>query len=188
MDDVFFQDLPPALQQNDVGVEFGAIADNGADGSVIVCGSENEVANDLSLGNTGFSFFLNDDTDDVEARDLTEQKGQVWVNRVISVDDQLRQRMAWALNQLFAINPEDVGAREHTEGYLNYYDIFVKNAFGNYFDILKAISYRWVFSTYFTYSFVSVTNLLIFNSKMKSFHGRGEFKSLCKFSNTQMLL
>ena len=30
---------------------------------------------------------------------------------------------------------------EYSEIYLNYYDIFVRNAFGNYFDILKEVSY-----------------------------------------------
>ena len=50
--------------------------------------------------------------------------------------------MAWSLAQLFAISPDDVGEGEKTDGYLTHYDIFVCNAFGNYFDILKEVSYR----------------------------------------------
>ncbi len=32
-------------------------------------------------------------------------------------------------------------ADSHTEAFLTYYDIFVRNAFGNYGDILREISY-----------------------------------------------
>ncbi len=33
-------------------------------------------------------------------------------------------------------------ARHHTEWFFTYYDIFVRNAFGNYRDILREISYN----------------------------------------------
>ena len=55
--------------------------------------------------------------------------------------DQLRQRMAWALSQILVVTPSEVGQVDYSEIYLNYYDIFVRNAFGNYFDILKEVSY-----------------------------------------------
>ena len=54
-------------------------------------------------------------------------------------DDQLRQRMAWALSQIVVITPNQIADIGLSEIYLNYYDIFVRNAFGNYFDILKEV-------------------------------------------------
>jgi uncharacterized protein (DUF1800 family) len=55
--------------------------------------------------------------------------------------DQLRQRVAWALSQLLVIVPAAIEiAGSHTEAFLGYYDIFVRNAFGNYGDILREIS------------------------------------------------
>lgn len=60
----------------------------------------------------------------------------------LNSEDQLRQRVAWALSQLLVVVPSAVEiASSHTEAFLSYYDIFVRNAFGNYRDILKEISF-----------------------------------------------
>jgi len=58
----------------------------------------------------------------------------------LSSQDQLRQRMAWALSQILIVTPKQISETGLTEAYLNYYDIFVRNAFGNYRDILKEVS------------------------------------------------
>lgn len=58
----------------------------------------------------------------------------------LSSQDQLRQRMAWALSQILIVTSQQI-AEASSEPYLNYYDIFVRNAFGNYSDILKEVSY-----------------------------------------------
>ncbi len=52
-------------------------------------------------------------------------------------EDQLRQRMALALSEILVISRQD---REETEAIAQYYDIFVEHAFGNYRDILSAVS------------------------------------------------
>lgn len=60
----------------------------------------------------------------------------------LKAQDQLRQRMAWALSQILVITPNQIDTEdEEAEPYLKYYDIFVNNAFGNYRDILKAVAY-----------------------------------------------
>lgn len=60
----------------------------------------------------------------------------------LTANDQLRQRMAFALSQILVVTPNQVDNDEReTEIYFNYYDIFVRNAFGNYRDILKEVSY-----------------------------------------------
>lgn len=67
----------------------------------------------------------------------------VWTTIAFSSEDQLRQRVAWALSQLLVVVPSAVEvSSSHTEAFLTYYDIFVRNAFGNYGDILREISYN----------------------------------------------
>ena len=66
----------------------------------------------------------------------------VWLNNVISANDQLRQKVAWALSQILVVAAPNIVYRLHTEPFLAYYDILVRNAFGNYFDLLKEISFN----------------------------------------------
>jgi uncharacterized protein (DUF1800 family) len=72
---------------------------------------------------------------------LSLQKSNVWNMIALSAQDQLRQRMAWALSQILVITPHQIDEVGLSEAYLNYYDIFVRNAFGNYRDVLKEVSY-----------------------------------------------
>ena len=48
--------------------------------------------------------------------------------------------MAWALSQILVVTRRQINDDGFTEAYLNYYDIFVRNAFGNYRDVLKQVS------------------------------------------------
>jgi uncharacterized protein (DUF1800 family) len=73
--------------------------------------------------------------------DLRNQKKNLWNSIALWSDDQLRQRMAWALSQILVVTPNQINNQEITEAYANYYDIFVRNAFGNYRDILKEVAY-----------------------------------------------
>jgi len=57
----------------------------------------------------------------------------------LSSQDQLRQRMAW-LSQILIVTPKQINEIGLSEAYLNYYDNFVRNAFGSYRDILKEVS------------------------------------------------
>ena len=61
---------------------------------------------------------------------------------VLEEEDQLRQRVAWALSQILVVTSNQIDDNHgYSEIYLNFYDIFVRHAFGNYFDILKEVSY-----------------------------------------------
>lgn len=60
---------------------------------------------------------------------------------VLTKSDQLRQRVAWALSQILVITQNQISADEQSEIYLNYYDIFVRHAFGSYRSILKEVAY-----------------------------------------------
>ena len=71
---------------------------------------------------------------------FTEQKYSVWMHIALRSKDQLRQRVAWALYQILPIGaPGGFDAR--TETWTAYYDIYVKHAFGNYWNVLKELSF-----------------------------------------------
>jgi len=59
-------------------------------------------------------------------------------------------RINRALSQLLVISPSAVYP-SHTESFLAYYDIFVRNAFGSYRDILREVSYSPMMSDMLTY-------------------------------------
>lgn len=109
-------------------------------GLTLVCGSNHEVANDPE----GDPIFQLARATEVKNDGETEaQKRNVWSMIALSDDttDQLRQRVAWALSQILVITQNQINRVEFSELYLAYYDIFTRNAFGNYFDILKEVSY-----------------------------------------------
>ena len=137
-----FLDLPSSMQLPSVVDHFGIGIQPTNKDNFIVCGSPNEVANDHALGETGLAVSINDLMDDVHFSDRLKQRENLWTMITLSASDQLRQRVAWALSQIFAVSPETILENEQTEGYMYYYDIFVRNAFGNYFDILKEVSYK----------------------------------------------
>jgi len=78
----------------------------------------------------------------------------------LNAKDQLRQRMAWALSQILAIAAPSIFNKDDTEFYVTYMDSLVRNAHGNYFNILKEMSY----------SFIMSENLSFYDSKSTSYN------------------
>lgn len=109
---------------------------------VLVCGSPYESSNDMSLGdgwtdmasideNLAVALQLPKDT--TGSNQLGNQREFVWNTAALTADDQLRQRVAWSLIQIFSIAKRDIqGETRLTEAFTKYYDIFVRHAFGNY--------------------------------------------------------
>jgi len=64
---------------------------------------------------------------------------QAWWQTAITAPDQLRQRMAFALSQIFVVSQFGVLDIEH-EGTTRYYDMLVEGAFGNYRDLLERVT------------------------------------------------
>ena len=138
-DKIRFRDLPNEIRLDEVAEYYNATGDIVGSG-ILVCGSPGEVPNDASFG-SGFDV-TPDGRRDVFTTDLSRAREVTWTMAVISAQDQLRQRMAWALNQILVVVKVAIASESHnTEVFLNYYDIFVRHAFGNYRDILKEISY-----------------------------------------------
>lgn len=87
-------------------------------------------------------------TDDVQTG--WQQRERVVTTMSLTAPDQLRQRMAWALSQILVINKE-ASANGLTDAFLRYYDILVRHAFGNYFDMLKEVAFTPQMGSFLTY-------------------------------------
>ena len=122
--------------------------DNGA----IVCGSHGEVSNDIELGdnwidvssiNVHRAAELRVPVDTTSIASFSRQREFIWSKISIQAKDQLRQRIAFALMQIFSLPKMSISSEFlNTEAFVQYYDIFIRHAFGNYRDILTEISYN----------------------------------------------
>lgn len=69
-------------------------------------------------------------------------------------DDQLRQRMAYALSQILVVgyqSPAGGALSFRGEALANYYDILYKHSFGNYRELLSDVTYSSAMGYYMTY-------------------------------------
>ncbi len=62
-----------------------------------------------------------------------------WSDQLHRAEDQLRHRIAYALSQILVISINSQ-LRDYGEGLASYYDIFLRNAFGNYETILNDVT------------------------------------------------
>jgi uncharacterized protein (DUF1800 family) len=68
--------------------------------------------------------------------DLTKVQNQFWIN-ALNDSDQLRQRVAFALNEVWVVSENKVS---DPTGYTNYMQALTKDALGNYYDVMKDIT------------------------------------------------
>ncbi|MGU3845367.1 DUF1800 family protein, partial [Vibrio diabolicus] len=71
-----------------------------------------------------------------------------WYQIVITADDQLRQRMAYALSQILVVSRYGGVLSSKPTGLVDYYDVLIANAFGNYRDLLYDVSIHPVMGSY----------------------------------------
>lgn len=74
-------------------------------------------------------------------------RNETWWQRSLTAPDQLRQRMAFALSQIFVISQFGALDSDH-EGVTIYYDMLLENAFGNYRDLLEDVTLSPMMGTY----------------------------------------
>jgi uncharacterized protein (DUF1800 family) len=67
---------------------------------------------------------------------LTKVQNQFWINAV-NDSDQLRQRVAFALNELWVVGENKVS---DPTGYTNYMQALTNDALGNYYDVMKDVT------------------------------------------------
>jgi uncharacterized protein (DUF1501 family)/uncharacterized protein (DUF1800 family) len=161
-DRVSYRDLPRRLQSTGFAEAMGVgISPTAKVAGVEMCGSPGEASNDPTLGNR---FYIGKQTYDAccgqtqqemlsNFREATKpQKQTIHASIAFSGQDQLRQRVAWALSSTFVLGP--VGSAvlsDHTEVWTSYYDIFVRHAFGSYRDIMREVSFSPLMGWYLTY-------------------------------------
>ncbi len=71
--------------------------------------------------------------------ELREFRIEAWWQMSVWAEDQLRQRVAFALSEIFVIS-ERSDFFEDTYGITNYYDMLAEQAFGNYRDLLESVT------------------------------------------------
>jgi len=154
-DVVHYFDLPSELRSNELNDHFSSKIEYTNSTGVLVCGSPFEEANDPTLGGSqgrGAFDAVNRDFSTTKDEDFLKQKRIIWTEAALTANDQLRQRVAWALAQILVVSPDAVKDGIYaTESMTTYYDIFVRNAFGNYRDILKEVSYSAPMADMLTY-------------------------------------
>ncbi len=83
------------------------------------------------------------DNDDLNQR----HRYEVWWRTILTSDDQLRQRVAFALSQILVVSDKSALAGV-PYGVAGYYDILVRNAFGNYRDLLEEVTLSPIMGIY----------------------------------------
>lgn len=69
----------------------------------------------------------------------------------IQGEDQLRQRVAFALSQILVTSRRDANLENRCLGMADYYDIFVRHAFGNYHDVLMDVTMHPIMGRYLSH-------------------------------------
>jgi uncharacterized protein (DUF1800 family) len=88
--------------------------------------------------------------------DEGEQPSESWIyesfwRNAVAGDDQLRQRVAFALSQIFVISLADNAVREFPRGVAGYMDMLGRNAFGNFRTLLEDVSLHPMMGLYLTH-------------------------------------
>ncbi len=73
---------------------------------------------------------------------------EIWWNNALSEADQLRQRVAYALSQIFVVSDVDAALANAQYGMADYYDMLSRNAFGNYRTLLEDVTLHPVMGVY----------------------------------------
>jgi len=77
-----------------------------------------------------------------------------WIRAAVVAEDELRQRVAFALSQIVVASRAQAGLTNAPRGTARYYDLMVEHAFGNYEDLLRDVS----LSTYMGFYLSSLGN------------------------------
>jgi uncharacterized protein (DUF1800 family) len=73
-----------------------------------------------------------------------------WFENVLYGEDQLRQRVAWALSQIFVVSDQSI-LFEFPFATAHFYDMLARNAFGNYRDLLEQVTLHPAMGNYLSH-------------------------------------
>ena len=154
-DEVSFRNLPTSVQNAAVAAAFDALAVGETSES---CGSPGEVANNPLAGNHfPMQSGGNGAVGKQEQAYYSYYNGyrgfghMIHFKLAMDAPDQLRQRAAHALIQVYVMSFLGTDHNWNSEIFINYYEILVRNAFGSLRTILKEVAYNGLMSSYLTY-------------------------------------
>lgn len=78
----------------------------------------------------------------------TGARHDAWWRNVLKGKDQLRQRVAFALSEIFVVSDMDLALQVSQFGMADYYDTLVRHSFGNYRDLLQRVTLHPVMGKY----------------------------------------
>jgi uncharacterized protein (DUF1800 family) len=73
-----------------------------------------------------------------------------WRN-ALAADDALRQRVAFALSQIFVVSLNDMNVSQHPRGVASYFDMLGRNAFGNFRTLLEDVALHPMMGLYLSH-------------------------------------
>jgi uncharacterized protein (DUF1800 family) len=69
----------------------------------------------------------------------------------LAADDTLRQRVAFALSQIFVVSLNDANVSQHPRGVASYFDVLGRNAFGNFRTLLEDVTLHPMMGLYLSH-------------------------------------
>ena len=81
----------------------------------------------------------------------SETRRWSWWRQVLTGPDPLRQRVALALSEIFVVSDAQDAVASNPLGAANYYDMLLRNAFGNYRDLLRDVSLHPIMGAYLSH-------------------------------------
>ena len=81
-------------------------------------------------------------------------------NAIVKGRDLLRQRVALALSEIFVISTEVDEIYDAANGVANWYDMLLRNAFGNFRDLLEEVTYSPIMGHYLSHASNRKTSLV----------------------------
>lgn len=73
---------------------------------------------------------------------------ETWAHAAVTAPDQLRQRVAFALSEIFVVSSENGDLANQPFGLAGYYDLLLNHAFGNFRQTLEAVTLSPVMGVY----------------------------------------
>lgn len=116
---------------------FGATAEDALD--VIDMGLEAWIDDQMQKPASLQLPFVQTNTGQQQPFELHDERTDIWFRNVLGGDDQLRQRVAFALSEIMVVS--QLGALvSYPYALASYYDMLVNNAFGNYRQLIEDVT------------------------------------------------
>jgi uncharacterized protein (DUF1800 family) len=108
---------------------------------------QDQIFNDFNNGHTDHSYVMNNESGLVDGYNITTS----FARAAIGAPDQLRQRVAFALSQSLVVSRREILLAKNARALTGYYDVLVRNAFGNYYDLLREVAFHPVMGIYLSH-------------------------------------